>query len=85
MTMALELVENRQRTALSALHDVNLAARFCSHILMLYGNGAWEAGPCSEVLGTESLERLYGCRVEEVETAGGTRFHPLGGVADVSS
>jgi len=77
MEIASALVADARRTALAALHDVNLAARFCSHVLMLFGDGAWQAGPCAEMLGRDALERLYGCRVEVVETAAGPRFHPV--------
>ncbi len=38
-------VANQHRSAMIALHDVNLAARYCSHILMLFGEGDWQAGP----------------------------------------
>ncbi|MCW8924939.1 MAG: ABC transporter ATP-binding protein, partial [Xanthomonadales bacterium] len=34
-----------KRCAIVALHDVNLASRYCSHILMLSGEGTWQAGP----------------------------------------
>lgn len=64
------------RTGLAALHDVNLAATYCSHVLMLFGNGAWEAGKATELLTSERLERLYQCPVTAVDTAEGRRFHP---------
>ncbi len=65
-----------QRSAMIAMHDVNLAARYCSHILMLYGDGDWQAGPASELLNRENLERLYQCPVETVQTSSGRRFLP---------
>lgn len=77
MRIARGHVEGGNCTALAALHDINLAARYCSHILMLPGDGAWRAGPCREMLQRESLEALYGCALEMVETAAGPRFHPL--------
>ncbi len=64
------------RTGLAALHDVNLAATYCSHVLMLFGDGAWEAGKATELLTSERLERLYQCPVTAVDTAEGRRFHP---------
>jgi iron complex transport system ATP-binding protein len=67
-----------QRSAMIALHDVNLAARYCSHILMLFGDGDWQAGPVSDLLNLESLERLYQCPVESVQTSNGRRFLPGG-------
>jgi len=59
-----------------ALHDVNLAARYCSHILMLSGEGAWQAGPADQLLEPGNLERLYQCPVESVQTSSGRRFLP---------
>jgi len=65
-----------KRAAMVALHDVNLAARYCSHILMLFGDGLWRAGPADELLTMENLERLYQCPVEQVQTLVGKRFLP---------
>lgn len=64
------------RTGLAALHDVNLAATYCSHVLMLFGDGVWEAGKATELLTSQRLERLYQCPVTAVDTAEGRRFHP---------
>jgi len=69
-------IKQEQRSAMIALHDVNLAARYCSHILMLFGDGDWLAGSVSELLSLENLERLYQCPVESVQTSGGRRFLP---------
>ena len=71
-------VNEQQRCALTALHDVNLAARYCSHILMLFGDGEWQAGPAAELLNQETLEKLYQCPVESVQTSTGRRFLPGG-------
>jgi iron complex transport system ATP-binding protein len=65
--------------ALAALHDINLAARYCSHVVMLFGNGDWCAGPTLDMLSESSLERLYRCPVERLESAHGPRFHPASG------
>ena len=72
------LVVKEQRCAMVALHDVNLAARYCSHILMLFGDGDWQAGPVDALLKPENLERLYQCPVETLETRAGKRFLPGG-------
>ena len=65
-------------SAMIALHDVNLAARYCSHILMLFGDGDWQAGPVNELLNPQNLERLYQCPVETLQTSAGLRFLPGG-------
>lgn len=64
------------RVAVAAMHDVNLAACYCSHVLMLFGQGEWQAGPARDMLDKVTLERLYQCPVETVETPAGRRFHP---------
>jgi len=71
-------VRSGKRCAMIALHDVNLAARYCSHILMLFGDGEWQAGPVDELLNLENLEKLYQCQVESVQTPAGWRFLPGG-------
>ncbi len=71
--------DDGRRSAFCALHDINLAARFCSHVLMLFGDGEWCAGAATEMLDTPALERLYGCPVERLESPGGPRFHPVSG------
>lgn len=71
-----DLVYGEQRLALAALHDVNLAATYCSHILLLFGDGEWQAGPAPDLLDTGNLERLYQCPVTAVDTPDGRRFHP---------
>ena len=71
-----KLVVQEGRATMAALHDVNLAARYCSHILMLYGDGNWQAGAADEMLNQEQLEKLYQCPVESVPTSNGVRFLP---------
>ena len=64
-------------SAIAALHDVNLAAHYCSHVVMLFGQGQWCAGTTAQMLTKSSLERLYGCGVERLEGSDGARFYPL--------
>jgi len=70
---------NNSYAAFAALHDVNLAARYCSHVLMLFGEGDWCAGPTAEMLSETSLEKLYHCSIERLEGINGPRFHPAQG------
>jgi iron complex transport system ATP-binding protein len=63
-------------SALAALHDINLAARYCSHVMMLFGAGAWCAGRTEDMLNESSLEQLYHCRIERLEGVSGPRYHP---------
>ena len=43
-----------------AIHDMNLALRYCQRALLLYGDGRWKEGPGDEVLTVENLSELYG-------------------------
>jgi iron complex transport system ATP-binding protein len=60
-------VRERRKAALMALHEVNLATCYCSHVLMLYGNGDWEAGPTRSLLTADNLSRLYRCPVRLID------------------
>ena len=63
------------RGVLMSLHDVNLAARFCDHVLLLFGKGEWQGGITSSLLTPELLTRLYGHPIEALHgTDGRTAF-----------
>ena len=81
MSMIGNRVYSGNRLAVAAMHDVNLAACYCSHVLMLFGDGEWNAGPAAEMFSGAKLERLYQCPVQIVDTPAGKRFHPSFGDA----
>lgn len=58
------------------LHDLNLAARFCTHALLLFGNGECLYGKLAEVLQAEVLERLYGYPIRQIEAEGRLFYTP---------
>jgi iron complex transport system ATP-binding protein len=68
--LALETVRQvaRERAAIAciALHDLNLAARFCDRLVLLGRQGVLAEGAPGEVLRPELLRRAYGveARVE---------------------
>ncbi len=64
------------RALLMILHDINLASRFCDHLILLFGDGESLCGPVSEVLNIENLSRLYGHPVVAVEGAGRVVYLP---------
>jgi iron complex transport system ATP-binding protein len=57
---------------LIVLHDLNLARRFCSHALLLYGNGEWRAGVFPEIASPAALSDLYGCDIREIRDQHGS-------------
>ncbi|QKT04412.1 ABC transporter ATP-binding protein [Ectothiorhodospiraceae bacterium 2226] len=61
----------RQGATLMSLHDVNLALRYCDHLLLLFGDGSWLAGAAGDILDTAVLERLYGQAVVSLHAPDG--------------
>ena len=58
------------------LHDVNLAARFCDSLLLMFGDGETLVGPTAEVLTADNLQRLFGVPVVAIAWEGGTVYQP---------
>ncbi|RUR30655.1 ABC transporter ATP-binding protein [Vreelandella nanhaiensis] len=65
------------RSVVMCLHDLNLAARWCDQILLLYPNGEARWGPRSELLVTDVLEPLYNQRLAVAEIDGAPVFVPV--------
>ncbi len=76
----LALVARSPVTSVVALHDLNLAAMFCDHLVVLRQGRAVAAGPPGRVLTQELVARVYGVRsVVTAEGPGGrpsVRFLP---------
>ncbi|CAM3499350.1 ABC transporter ATP-binding protein [Halomonas lysinitropha] len=62
------------RAVMMCLHDLNLAARWCDHLLLLYPDGEACWGPAPSMLLPEVLERLYGQRLASAEVEGSRVF-----------
>ncbi len=48
------------------LHDVNLAARYCDHALLIYGDGKVLQGTTTDVLSEKNLAELYLYPLQEI-------------------
>lgn len=59
---------------ITTLHDVNLAARFATRCLLLYGDGRWELGDTSQILSESRLSRLYSTPMEALPWRGHQLF-----------
>ena len=57
------------------LHDVNLATRFCDHVLLL-DKGEAIAGTATELLTAERLSRTYGVRLSKLAGPASAVFTP---------
>ncbi|MDY6978535.1 MAG: ABC transporter ATP-binding protein [Pseudomonadota bacterium] len=61
-----QLCITQNKTVIMVLHDPNLAARYCDHVLLLHEDGNVEGGPAEELMTAERLSRLYGYLIREV-------------------
>jgi len=61
---------------LFVLHDVNLAARFCTHALLLMADGSHRHGTVSDMLTARNLQAVYGCAMRELTSEGQKFFFP---------
>lgn len=64
------------RAVFMCLHDLNLAARWCDRILLLYPDGQACAGPARDMLIPSALESLFGQRLVSAELDGFPVFMP---------
>ena len=78
-TMALvrELCRKEGLTAVAAIHDLNLAAMFCSPLLMLLKGQIFAQGTPREVLTPENILAIYGVRARILSGTEGIRVLPL--------
>ena len=60
-------VREANKGAVMTLHEVNHATCYCSHVVMLFGNGQWSAGPTQHLLNEQTLSTLYRCSVRLVD------------------
>ncbi|MFF4779625.1 ABC transporter ATP-binding protein [Microtetraspora fusca] len=67
----LDLLAATPVTVVTALHDLNLAAQYCDHLLLLHEGRLIAAGPPGQVLTEETVERVYRVRAEITTSATG--------------
>jgi iron complex transport system ATP-binding protein len=72
-----ELVESRSLSAVMAIHDLNLAARFSTRMVMLKDGCIHAAGTPAEVLRKEIIEEVYEVGTEVIHHAGRVIVMPL--------
>jgi iron complex transport system ATP-binding protein len=68
-----QLARSQSRAVIIALHDVNLAVRYCDHVLLL-DRGTASAGPAEELLTSERLSALYGVPLRSLRDDGRRAF-----------
>ncbi len=62
-----DAIADRQVTGLVALHDLNLAARFADHLILLGEGRILAEGPPDTVLRSDAIARTYGVEIEVTE------------------
>ncbi|SHF55357.1 iron complex transport system ATP-binding protein [Modicisalibacter ilicicola DSM 19980] len=53
------------------LHDVNMAARYCDHLVALHGGRLLAQGPPGELMDSTTLEAIYGIPMQVMTHPGG--------------
>ncbi len=71
-----QLTLNRGKALFMALHDMNLATRFCDHSLLLFDSGEYSQGASKDIITVESLSKLYGHPVQQVMVDKQTYWFP---------
>ncbi len=64
MSLTREIVSKQSLSAVIAIHDLNLASRFCDRIMMMQAGNIYAAGNPSSVLTAENIRLVYGVEVE---------------------
>lgn len=66
----LRMLRSLGTTTVIVLHDLNLAARYCTKLVMLDGGGVVAAGSAEQVLDPDLLLQVYGIHAEAVQVNG---------------
>lgn len=69
-------IQSTGGSLLMATHDINLAARFCEHIVLLLPGGDYLQGPREEVLSEANLAAAYGCEMRRARVGDTLLFYP---------
>lgn len=65
MRLIRHLAEQEGRGIIMAVHELNMAARFCDRLLLLHKGKLVQSGSCDEVLTQENIEKVF--HVKSVE------------------
>ncbi|CAN5231760.1 ABC transporter ATP-binding protein [soil metagenome] len=69
-----QLADSGQNSVVMVLHDVNLAARYCSHVILVDGKGHCIAGTAANLLQKSRLEAIYHHPLHELVGPFGTMW-----------
>ncbi len=74
MQILIDAAQRRSGSVISIFHDPNLARRFCTHVLLLNGNGKHQLGITEDILNADNLTKLYQHPVIEISRNGKSAF-----------
>jgi len=77
-------VNSRRRGAVLALHDLNLAVTYCTHLVLMYPDGGMCWGLSEEIFHVQALEKLFQQRLAVIDTSDGPWVRPVPGSRRVS-
>lgn len=56
-------VQEKNKSLLMVMHDINLSAHYCDHVLMIFKDGKTRQGSTAELLREDTLSELYQHRI----------------------
>ena len=66
-----QLNENQQTTIVLAMHDLHLASKFCTRLILLDEGKVFKDGTTEDVLQKEPIEKVYGVKVHVIHDQNG--------------
>nr|WP_084625765.1 ATP-binding cassette domain-containing protein [Loktanella sp. S4079] len=77
LSLVHKLSQDSGRSIIVVLHDLNMAARFCDHIVALRGGAVAMQGTPQDLMNPSQLQSIYGADMEVLSRADGTPIaHP---------
>lgn len=73
LALVRRLCHEQGRSVVVVLHEVNMAARFCDHVVALRGGGLALDGPPDALMRPDALRSVYGVPMEVLDRPGGGR------------
>jgi ferric hydroxamate transport system ATP-binding protein len=72
-----QMSRERSLSAIVVLHDVNMAARFCDHVVALGEGRILLDAPVADLLDPATLHRIYGLPMQVIPASPFPVVHPL--------
>ncbi len=67
-------VQKKNKSLLMVMHDINLSAHYCDHVLMIFKDGKTRQGSTAELFQEDILSELYQHRIRRLKHEGHTYF-----------